>query len=63
MKGEGSERYPRLAAQHPACTVSQMQAFRSGARSNDKSRVMRVVAERLTDDDMKALAEYLAGPL
>jgi cytochrome c553 len=57
----GSERYPRLAGQRPGYTVQQLTEFKSGARSNDRAHVMRAVAGRLTDDEIKAVAEYLAG--
>lgn len=59
--GAGNERYPRLAGQHAAYTLAQMQAFKTGSRTNDKARVMRSVAERLSDDEMAAVAAYLAG--
>ncbi len=57
----GNERYPRLAGQHSAYTLQQMQAFKASTRNNDKGKVMRAVAERMTDDEMAAVAEYLAG--
>ncbi|BAL95461.1 c-type cytochrome [Rubrivivax gelatinosus] len=56
----GNERYPRLAGQHPAYTAAQLRAFKNGARGNDKAKVMRTVAERLSDDEIAAVAEYLA---
>jgi cytochrome c553 len=59
--GTGHERYPRLAGQPPAYIVQQLMEFKSGARSNDRARVMRAVAGRLTDEEIKAVAEYLAG--
>jgi cytochrome c553 len=58
--GAGGERYPRLAGQNPAYTLQQLTNFRAGARHNDARRVMREVAGRLTDAQMRALAEYLA---
>jgi cytochrome c553 len=57
----GTARYPRLAGQLQAYTVQQLMDFKSGARSNDPAGVMRAVAGRLTDDEMKAVAEYVAG--
>jgi cytochrome c553 len=60
--GEGDAANPRIAGQHQAYTIQQMGDFRSGARSNDKGRVMRVIAVRMTDDEIKAVAEYLAAP-
>jgi cytochrome c553 len=58
--GAGSERYPRLAGQNPSYTLKQLTDFRAGARHNDTRRVMREVASRLNDAQIKALAEYLA---
>lgn len=59
--GAGSERYPRLAGQNPSYTLQQLTDFKAGMRHNDTRRIMREVASRLTDVQMKALAEYLAG--
>jgi cytochrome c553 len=59
--GAGSDRYPRLAGQNPSYTLQQLTDFRSGARHNDARRMMREVASRLNDAQIKALAEYLAA--
>jgi cytochrome c553 len=59
--GVGHQRYPRLAGQRQAYVVQQLTEFKSGARSNDRARVMRAVAGRLTDEEIRAVAEYLAG--
>lgn len=59
--GKGNERYPRLAGQHQAYSISQLNNFKNGSRSNDRGKVMRAVAERLSEDEMKAVAEYIAG--
>jgi cytochrome c553 len=61
VDGMGNDRYPRLAGQHQTYTLAQMQNFKSGARNNDKGKIMRSVAERLTEAEMKAVSEYLAG--
>jgi len=57
----GYQVYPRLAGQRQAYIVQQLVDFKSGTRSNDRARVMRAVAGRLTDDEIRAVAEYLAG--
>jgi cytochrome c553 len=57
----GHQRYPRLAGQRQAYTVQQLGEFKSGARSNDRAHVMRALAGRLTDEEIRAVAEYLAG--
>jgi cytochrome c553 len=51
--------YPRLAGQHQDYTVAQLQAFKSGARNN--SPQMDALAKRMSDEEMKAVADYIAG--
>jgi cytochrome c553 len=51
---------PALGGQHPAYAVSQLKAYRSGARNNDEAHVMRDVAGRLSDQDIAAVAEYVS---
>jgi cytochrome c553 len=51
--------YPRLAGQHQDYTVAQLQNFKTGARSN--SVQMTTLAKRLSDEEMKAVADYIAG--
>lgn len=51
--------YPRIAGQHQDYTVTQLQAFKSGARAN--SPQMATLAKRLSDEEMKAVADYIAG--
>jgi cytochrome c553 len=60
-KGEGNERYPRLAGQHQAYTQQQMADFKKGVRTNDKAKVMRAVAERMSEEEMLAVSEFIAG--
>jgi cytochrome c553 len=38
-----------------------LKAFRSGERANDANRMMRAVAVKLTDAEIKAVADYVAG--
>ena len=59
--GVGHQRYPRLAGQRQAYIVQQLTEFKSGARSNDRAHVMRAVAGRLADEEIRAVAAYLAG--
>lgn len=53
--------YPRLAGQYAEYTVAQLKAFRDGARANDPNGMMRGVAARLSDREIRAVAEYAAG--
>jgi len=60
-RGLASQQYPALAGQHKAYLLKALQSFRFGKRHNDKSRLMRNIALKLTNDDMKLLASYLAS--
>jgi cytochrome c553 len=51
--------FPRIAGQHQDYTVAQLQAFKGGARKN--SIQMSTLAKRMSDDEMKAVADYIAG--
>jgi cytochrome c553 len=51
--------FPRIAGQHQDYTVAQLQAFKGGARKN--SIQMTTLAKRMSDDEMKAVADYIAG--
>jgi cytochrome c553 len=51
--------YPRLAGQHQDYTAAQMTAFRTGARKN--SIPMATLAQRLSDQEISAVADYIAG--
>lgn len=53
--------FPRLAGQYAEYTATQLKAFRAGERANDPNRVMRAVAEKLSDKEIAAVAEYIAG--
>jgi cytochrome c553 len=50
--------YPRLAGQHPELTLGWLKAYAAGTRPHP---VMAAVASKLTEGDMKALADYTAG--
>ena len=53
--------FPRLGGQYAEYVTAQLQAFRSGVRTNDPGGMMRGVAAHLSDAQIKALAEYVAG--
>lgn len=55
------KQYPRISGQFAQYIESQLKAFRSGARANDPNGMMRGVAARMTDQEIKAVAEYTAG--
>jgi cytochrome c553 len=57
--------YPRLGGQHPDYTIAQLKAFAGGTRgAHDKDaggKVMMAFAGKLSEGEMKALAEYASG--
>ena len=53
--------YPRLGGQFAEYLVAQLKAFQEGRRANDTNAVMRSVVARLTEREIRALAEYAAG--
>ena len=53
--------YPRLAGQHAEYTELQLKNFTNEERSNDQNRMMRIIAEKLSGKQIKALADYIAS--
>jgi cytochrome c553 len=51
--------YPRLAGQHGDYTKAQLIAFRQGERTNNAQ--MTTIAANLSDKEVEALADYIAG--
>jgi len=60
-------RYPRLSGQYADYTFAQLKAFKAGERGMDKAgqdvngKVMAQVASRMTEQEMRSVAEYAAG--
>ena len=60
--GEGlPAQYPRLAGQFAEYTEVQLKSFRLDERANDPEKMMRTIAAKLSDAEIKAVAEYAAG--
>ncbi|MCW5665795.1 MAG: cytochrome c4 [Piscinibacter sp.] len=51
--------YPRLAGQHAEYTEAQLLAFRGGVRNNNAQ--MTGVAAKMSDREIKAVSDYIAG--
>lgn len=51
--------YPRLSGQHSDYTKAQLVAFRQGGRNN--SAQMTTIASNLSDKEIDALSDYIAG--
>ena len=59
--GNDAAKFPRVSGQNAEYTVAALQNFRSGARANDPNKMMQLVAHRLSDTEISALANYLQG--
>jgi cytochrome c553 len=59
--GSGHLVYPRIGSQHTQYVTQQLKNFASGERNNDVSRFMRVVAKRMTEEEINSVAAYLVG--
>ena len=51
--------YPRLAGQYADYTEAQLVSFRQGVRKN--SAQMSTISARLSDVEIKAVSDYVAG--
>lgn len=60
--GNAPAAYPRLSGQHAQYIEKQLKDFRAGNRTNDgDAMTMRSVAAHLSDAEISALANYIAG--
>jgi cytochrome c553 len=56
-QAQGAGQFPRLAGQHEAYLLRQIEVFKNGTRAN--APVMTAVAHTLSDEQAKAVAAYL----
>jgi cytochrome c553 len=59
--GNPAAGFPAINGQHVTYIKNQLHNFRVGARANDAGKMMRNVAGAMTDAEMDAVAEYIAG--
>lgn len=57
--GAGNAIFPRLSGLKSPYVLQQLNAFKAGRRSGN--RLMITVGQRLTEEEIKAVAEYIAG--
>jgi cytochrome c553 len=53
--------YPRLAGQYPEYTEAQLKAFRASERRNDPNKAMQSIAAKMSDPEIRAVADYIFG--
>jgi cytochrome c553 len=61
-RGNPAANYPALQGQHATYTAKQLRDYAAETRTSDgKTRIMRDIAARLSDDDINAVASYVQG--
>lgn len=68
--GMPSAGFPALSGQHPSYTAAQLAAFRAAARGDAQAKyrendgdgkIMRAAVKRMTDEEIKAVSNYVFG--
>jgi cytochrome c553 len=59
--GNPAAKFPAIAAQHAEYLETQLKAFRAMERSNDAGQMMRNIAAKMTDPEIKAVSSYVQG--
>lgn len=59
--GSGTPRSVMIAGQNAPYVQEQLTLFKNDQRTNDRGRLMRTVAGRLTTEEIQAVAQYVAS--
>ena len=59
--GNDAAGYPRVGGQWAPYLKQQLMAFKSGERQSDAYGIMRLIAQRMSDEEIHAVSEYMAG--
>lgn len=60
-KAANITQFPRIGGQHRDYVIKQLNDFRAGTRKNDPGGMMADIAKKLSEDEIKAVSEYLAA--
>jgi cytochrome c553 len=61
-RGNPAANYPALRGQNAPYVVNQLRAFANGQRHNENAKkMMQILASRMTDREMRAVASYIQG--
>lgn len=60
-RGNPGATYPDVGGQYAQYLITQLKHFRSGERSNDRQAMMRSLAGEMSDEEIRAVSEYMAG--
>lgn len=59
-EGNKPAAYPALHSQHADYLIKALTDFKTGARSNNRENMMHMIATKMTNDDIKAVAYYIS---
>jgi cytochrome c553 len=60
-RGNPAANYPDVGGQYAQYLITQLEYFRSGERANDRAAMMRSLASEMSDEEIRAVSEYMAG--
>jgi cytochrome c553 len=60
-RGNPAAGYPVVAGQHATYAASQLRLYASGERRSDPNQMMRSIARRMTEEDIRAVSSYIQG--
>lgn len=60
-EGNAAAGYPALAGQHAVYTLTQLRNYAADQRQTDQNRIMRDIASRMSEEDMRAVASLIEG--
>ncbi len=60
-KGIPSAKWPMLSSQYSKYIESQLYKFANGERANDPNSMMRDIASKMTEAEIKAVSAYVSG--
>ena len=58
--GVAGSGYPQIGGQYVEYTLPQLKAFRDGTRTNDEKALMRSIVKDMSDEQLAAVANYIA---
>jgi cytochrome c553 len=59
--GNPPANFPAVSGQHATYTAATLSDFRAGRRTNDTNKMMQSITQRMTDPEIQAVADYMAG--
>lgn len=59
--GNPAAKFPSLSGQHATYITTQLKSFKDGSRANDPNKMMQTVAAKLSEAEIKAVADYVQG--